>query len=100
MWFMEIPDDDHWAPKRGDLIYTGMKTSKPRTWIILRVTPRKSRIGRRFNIWKERWWDLTPRLRRLVFESAQRNGGQTTWNCEPLPKKRKKLTFEQYMGAR
>jgi len=57
-------------PRRGDLVHTNVGNRRERTCLILRV--RKGRIGGRFNIWAERWWEMETDLRMRLFRSVER----------------------------
>ena len=97
MTFIDILDGGP-APKRGDLVQSNVGKKKERTWFILRV--RSSRIASRYNVWMVRWWELSPRFRSLLFESAERNGGQRVIFFKRYPARKRKRTFEQYMEFR
>jgi hypothetical protein len=87
------------APKRGDLLQTNVGNRRERTWFILRSTPVKPVKGvPRSKVWIERWWEIEPELRIKLWNSAMRNGGQDVIQFKRYPAKKKKQTFEQYMG--
>lgn len=101
-------DEDHPAPKRGDLLQSNIGTSRERTWLILRVKELYPRhcpqmggvVTIPYKIWAERWWDIEPELRVKLFRSAERAGGQECHGFKRFPAKKKARTFEQLMGAK
>lgn len=97
-WWMEIAPNDP-APKRGDLMQTAIGSPKERTWFILRAVPMRRAKNRRYAIRRARWWELEPEFRVKLYQSASRNGGQTTWHTRPrkVIQKPKRKMFEDYM---
>lgn len=84
-------------PKRGDLLQSNIGSSRERTWLILHAREVK-RHADRYALKMARWWEIKPETRMKLYRSAERNGGQRviTFFRYP-PKKKSKLTFEQYM---
>jgi len=99
--------DAHPSPKRGDLVQSNIGNRRERTWLILSVKALPNRIypemggilTRRYKLWAERWWDLEPETRVRLWQSAERAGGQVVHNFRRFPAKRRRRTFEQYLGA-
>jgi hypothetical protein len=88
------------APKRGDLMVSMVRQRQRRMWIILAVRQVKPQKDvPRFKIWMERWWQLEPDLRVRLWQSAERAGGQQVIQFTRYPAKKKRKTFEQYLGA-
>lgn len=98
--------DPHPAPKRGDLLFSNLRSKNQRTWLVvgvraLKIGPCKEWGGaaaRRYKIWAERWWELEPETRVALFRSAERAGGQTAHEFFRFPQKRKAINFERYLS--
>jgi hypothetical protein len=97
----------HPAPKRGDILQSNVGKRTERTWLILHVKEKYPRhcpqmggiVTRPYKIWAERWWELEPEMRVRLFQSAERAGGQVLHLFERFTAKKKRKTFEQYLGA-
>ena len=88
-------------PKRGDLVQSNIGDKKrERTWFVIRATSLQPIKGvPRFKLWVERWYDIEPSLRVRLWNSAMQNGGQEVILFRRYPAKKKKKSFEQYMGG-
>ena len=88
-------------PKRGDLLQSNPGNKRERTWFVLSVHTLKPIKGvPRCCIWAERWWEVEPNLRVMLFRSAERRDGQQVIQFKRYPAKRKRsMNFEQYMRA-
>jgi hypothetical protein len=96
-------------PKRGDILQTNIGSRRrERTFLILRTHLLKPINGvPRYSVWAERWWFMEPDMRMRLFESAERAGGQlvipfrrptkTDQKNKSKRKKKRKLTFEEYI---
>ena len=96
--FIDILDGGP-AIKRGDLVQSNVGDRRERTWIVLRAVRMKRRESGavpRFWVWMVRWWELEPEMRRRLYESAERNGGQGILNLRRYPQKKKK-SFDDLM---
>jgi hypothetical protein len=99
MILMDIPPEAP-APKRGDLVQTNVGNKRERTWFIVSAVSVKTKTGlRRFRIFMVRWWLLDPEMRIKLWNSAERRGGQQVIRFKRYPAKKRKRTFEQYMGG-
>jgi hypothetical protein len=101
-----IATAEHTVPKRGNLIQTNIGKKTERTWFILAVRemspkycPQMDCVTRRYKLWAERWWELDPHVRMLLWRSAERLGGQQVHPLYRFPPK-KKPTLEQYQGTK
>lgn len=84
--FYDCPSDV--TPKRGDILQTNVGDRRERTFLILRS--RRMRTEKhRFQLWAERWWQIEPDTRMRLYESAERNGGQTAHPFHRYPAKKK-----------
>lgn len=88
--------DDCPDPKRGDIVQSNVGTPKERTWLVVYAVPRRTK-ARRFKVHAVRWWDLEPRFRQKLAQSAERAGGQNVIIFQHNPAKKRKMTFEEYM---
>ncbi len=89
------------GPKRGDLLQSNVGDKKrERTWFILRATPLKPIKGvPRFKIIIERWYDIDPDIRVKLYLNAERHGGQNVIHFKRYKPKKRRKSFEQYMGG-
>jgi hypothetical protein len=97
---IDIPSSDP-APKRGDLVQTNVGDKRERTWFVIQSHAVKGKIEgkNRYHLFIVRWWELDPEVRRLLYESAERRGGQRVIQFTRYSPQWKKRTFEQYMGG-
>lgn len=89
-------------PKRGDLVQTNCGDRRERTWFVIRARQVRRKVGTvpRYELYVARWWELEPRTRIALWNSAERHGGQQVISFKRYPAKRKAINFEQYVGAR
>src|SRR5579875_579357 len=90
------------APKRGDLVQTNIGDRRERTWFVLRSHRLRPLNGVvRVKVWVERWWQLEPDFRKRLYRSALRNGGQQVIRFKRYPpKRRRRISFHDYLTAR
>ena len=88
-------------PKRGDLVQTNVGNRRERTWFVLSAHCLRPVKGvPRAKLWIERWWELEPEFRMRLYRSAERNGGQRVIRFKRYAAKKKRMSFETYMGLR
>ena len=97
MSFIDLLDEGHPAPKRGDIVQSNPGAKKERTWLVLRARRmRRAKGVPRYQVWMVRWWQLEPDFRNRLYASAQRNGGQTVHFFWRYPRK-KRRSFEDLL---